>query len=296
MEQDNEVQGQGNAYDFGARIYDSRLGRWMSTDPQFKKRPDQSTYKSFLNNPIIYVDPDGETEWIKTTVTDEATGESFIHLAKVSEKYEEKIHSVDAGYGSHSTVKVHEYYNIYHEQTVTIKKDGSVELDVKGSSLSKKPAYTRHPLTTAIPHLPSLEGDGGTQSGGVRVSSKNGGVSPSKFTVKRDGMAAAVDGFKYEEVIGAMTIGLKGKTVGNPSSSLMNLAARISSLSNKNAEDNLEKEPTASENTSLIVTLKTYFKSPTIGGGEGQYPMKDSSVNPKDLNKIEQRRIVNVKK
>jgi hypothetical protein len=27
MEQDNEVQGQGNAYDFGARIYDSRLGR-----------------------------------------------------------------------------------------------------------------------------------------------------------------------------------------------------------------------------------------------------------------------------
>lgn len=33
MEKDNEVKGSGNSLDFGARIYDSRLGKWLSTDP-----------------------------------------------------------------------------------------------------------------------------------------------------------------------------------------------------------------------------------------------------------------------
>ena len=31
-EKDNEIKGLGNSYDFGARIYDSRIGKWFSTD------------------------------------------------------------------------------------------------------------------------------------------------------------------------------------------------------------------------------------------------------------------------
>lgn len=59
MEQDNEVKGDGNSLDFGARIYDSRLGRWMSTDPLQKKYPNYSPYVGVGNNPIVFVDPDG---------------------------------------------------------------------------------------------------------------------------------------------------------------------------------------------------------------------------------------------
>ncbi len=43
-ENDNEVKGVGNSLDFGARIYDSRLGRWLIVDPLTKKYPDIMEY------------------------------------------------------------------------------------------------------------------------------------------------------------------------------------------------------------------------------------------------------------
>ena len=59
-EKDDEVKGLGNSLDFGARIYDSRLGRWLSTDPLASKYPFASPYNFVLNNPITSIDPDGK--------------------------------------------------------------------------------------------------------------------------------------------------------------------------------------------------------------------------------------------
>lgn len=47
------------AYDFGARMYDSRVGIFTSRDPHESSYPHLSPYSAFGNNPIIYVDPDG---------------------------------------------------------------------------------------------------------------------------------------------------------------------------------------------------------------------------------------------
>jgi RHS repeat-associated protein len=60
MELDNEVKGSGNSYDFGARMYDSRLGRWMSVDPLASMYPDLSPFNFVAGNPLIYIDPDGK--------------------------------------------------------------------------------------------------------------------------------------------------------------------------------------------------------------------------------------------
>ena len=61
-EKDNEIKGNGNSYDFGARIFSSRLGRWLSLDPLQVKYPELSPYNYTANNPIMFVDPDGQ--WI----------------------------------------------------------------------------------------------------------------------------------------------------------------------------------------------------------------------------------------
>ncbi len=77
MEKDDEIKGEGNSYDFGARIYDPRVGRWLVRDPLASKYPSVSPYNSFSNNPIINVDPDGRADiyfggkWIGTDGVDD---------------------------------------------------------------------------------------------------------------------------------------------------------------------------------------------------------------------------------
>jgi RHS repeat-associated protein len=61
QEKDDEVAGSGNSYDFGARIYDSRIGRWYSVDPKCRKFSDLSPFNFGNNNPIYWIDPDGGT-------------------------------------------------------------------------------------------------------------------------------------------------------------------------------------------------------------------------------------------
>ena len=60
MEKDNEIKGDNNSLDFGARIYDPRIGKWLSLDPSSFKYPAHSPYNFSLNNPIIFNDPDGK--------------------------------------------------------------------------------------------------------------------------------------------------------------------------------------------------------------------------------------------
>jgi len=48
-------------YYYGARYYEPRLSLWMSTDPLESDFPNASTYHYTLNNPIRYVEYDGNT-------------------------------------------------------------------------------------------------------------------------------------------------------------------------------------------------------------------------------------------
>jgi RHS repeat-associated protein len=58
-ENDNEVKGEGNSLDFGARVYDPRIGRFLSVDLYKDLFPHQSPYINSGNSPIRNVDYNG---------------------------------------------------------------------------------------------------------------------------------------------------------------------------------------------------------------------------------------------
>jgi RHS repeat-associated protein len=60
MEKDDAVKGSGNSYDFGARIYDSRIGKTLTEDPAKKLYPGWSPYAFAMNSPLQAIDPDGQ--------------------------------------------------------------------------------------------------------------------------------------------------------------------------------------------------------------------------------------------
>jgi len=61
-EKDDEINGITGAHlDFGARMYSSALGRWWSLDN--KSKGYQSNYVFAANNPIIFIDPDGNDDY-----------------------------------------------------------------------------------------------------------------------------------------------------------------------------------------------------------------------------------------
>lgn len=82
-EKDDEVKGNGNSYDFGARIYDNRLGRWLSLDPLQSKYPDLSPYNFVANSPLVFIDPDGRK--LQFFGTKKALEEFKVLVSKVTE-------------------------------------------------------------------------------------------------------------------------------------------------------------------------------------------------------------------
>jgi len=59
-EQDYEINGVGNSYNFGSRLYSPRVVRWLSTDPKQEWYPFYSPYNYAANCPISVIDTEGE--------------------------------------------------------------------------------------------------------------------------------------------------------------------------------------------------------------------------------------------
>lgn len=58
--EDSEIFGEGNSYDYGARMYNPRIGIWFSTDPMASRYASESPYVFSGNSPILYNDEGGK--------------------------------------------------------------------------------------------------------------------------------------------------------------------------------------------------------------------------------------------
>jgi RHS repeat-associated protein len=83
-ELENDLYGSGNAYDFGARINDTRIGRWLSVDPLQSKYPFASPYNYALNTPIQAIDPDGKRVYFVAGAGNDVDGWNYVNRFKTA--------------------------------------------------------------------------------------------------------------------------------------------------------------------------------------------------------------------
>jgi len=100
QEKDDEVKGTGNSYDFGARIYDSRIGRWLSSDPLESKYPSLSSYNFVANTPLMAIDPDGKRIIFIGGAGNDKDGWNYINrFIKIFKKNGMSVKRLNASYG-----------------------------------------------------------------------------------------------------------------------------------------------------------------------------------------------------
>ena len=95
-ENDNEVKGEGNEQDYGMRVYDPGLGKFLSVDPLTKDFPWYTPYQFAGNTPVQAVDLDGNEE-LHYTMTLNKNGSTTLKLTDIKFFYEQNWFSKAMG-------------------------------------------------------------------------------------------------------------------------------------------------------------------------------------------------------
>jgi RHS repeat-associated protein len=135
MEKDNEINVNGGSYDFGARIYDGRLGRWLSVDAKTNLQPYVSPYKAMANCPIGFKDPDGKYELEIVKIINEKTGKEIILKEIKSDKImtDGGVHGTTGWDGS--DYNVNKYYDYVSKITTKILKSDGTSVETTQSNV-----------------------------------------------------------------------------------------------------------------------------------------------------------------
>jgi len=252
-ENENEWDGQvGSKLDFGARIYDSRLGRWLAIDPLKHAFPGWTPYRGFLDNPIVHVDKEGKVEWEVITIKFEGTGEEM-KIRRVKSDlvmHDGKVHMVGGSGVYHDEYWAYDFETVY---TITIKKDGTCEKSSPQYNIlyengvkDEDYAFTKRrkgETETEFTNY-SLFGSGDSQPDGFYLTSKDGG---GKYTTEDlawyDPKRLDVQG-----LLDLFSLGIKAWKVKLPKADLEKLRVIASGY---NDADKLQKKVKEEENETV---------------------------------------------
>ncbi|MFN5983146.1 MAG: RHS repeat-associated core domain-containing protein [Fluviicola sp.] len=164
MEKDDEMKGDGNSYDFGARMLDPRLGRWLTIDPLASKYPYLSTYSFVNNSPLLYIDPNGK-EIIINYKDEQGNIKSVVYTPGVKplvdNKFVQQVHeSIDAKMNTSGSSEIN---------SISISNKMVVFQEIETFDNSTLPILNANGGVSAVviswcPNIASETNDGGGQS------------------------------------------------------------------------------------------------------------------------------------
>lgn len=132
-ENDNEVKGEGNQQDYGMRVYDPRIGKFLSVDPLMKDYPWNSTYAFAENDVIRSIDLDG-LEKVLAIYETVKPGISKIHITRVGNIAEKKLENMQIKFLDGSKNDQSKYLlRVLNDVYVTGFEDKSEANDIKPS-------------------------------------------------------------------------------------------------------------------------------------------------------------------
>jgi RHS repeat-associated protein len=124
QEKDDEIKGSGNSVAFEARIYDQRLGRFLSVDPLARVFVFESNYVFVSNNPSIYIDIEGKSKYLTIIEINEKTGENTQIRVLIDNKVLEQVYDNQLG------VENFAYYDINEVHKTVIDKEGNKSTEI----------------------------------------------------------------------------------------------------------------------------------------------------------------------
>ncbi len=179
-EKTDEINGEGNEMDFGSRIYDSRLGKWLSLDPLQAAFPFESHYCFVSNEPIIYKDKDGKKKIITTIYINDETGVTWTkreeHVGLMSKP-------IDVPSWIGDDHREYKWYDIYQTNVVHYKMnpDGNMKI-LKEEKGKETNGNTVKAQTWVNWEWVALTANGETE-GGICFTIKDGGDDEFKIAV-----------------------------------------------------------------------------------------------------------------
>jgi RHS repeat-associated protein len=187
---DNDVKGGlGNQQDYGMRIYDPRVGRFLSVDPITKSYPELTPYQYASNRPIWAVDLDGlESALMGPGMTHNTAGRALgEYLNEPAPLWMKRTLAAQANYESRGVELTEDDY----EGTTR----GGFYLLSAGFSLSRwaqsNPGTLKIPNTRRVPQHPDVEVPANTTKPkqGVTVSEDVPIVTNKQATAANNGKA-----------------------------------------------------------------------------------------------------------
>jgi RHS repeat-associated protein len=158
MEKDDEIKGEGNSYDFGARMLDPRIGRWLKMDPLSIKYPYDSPYMVSGSSPISIIDPDGKRKRKITIETDLNGNVKKISVVHVNYSLKSQIRQTGNDPFSGDAVITYDYYDTVDIEYIVKDKKGKVfskivTKDIKSDLRFKDKTFTPKAMLEAADAL-----------------------------------------------------------------------------------------------------------------------------------------------